>query len=282
VVFEFPWALGPQDGRYTIREQLGEAPAHVLVVRTLGAPERRRLVRRGGRTRALQAPADPPPAPVQTTRAALVDAAPLAGDEVASSWLAGADLAALADDALARLNRVLHAQRIAAADPYVREVALRQALVVRIGFGDGERVAEGRWDRARELPRPVAGTARARSAALRPLPRLAALLAGRDVALACEELVLRVRLDVDAQRLREAALGLGVAFDAALAELEPWRELPGLDDRLTELRERHDEVHGVAGAALQRGLDDAQIAVVGSVLGQIEAALRARAAGART
>jgi hypothetical protein len=279
VVFEFPWALGPQDGRYTIREQLGEAPAHVLVLQTLGAPERRRLPRRRGRARTLQAPPDPPPAPVPTARATLVDTAALAGYEAASRWLADADLAALAGDALARLNRVLHAQRVASADPYARDVALSQALVVRIGFGDGERVADGRWDRARELPHPAASAARAR-AGLRPQERLAALLAGRDVALACEDLALRVRVDLDAGRLREAALGLGVAFDAALAELEPWRDVAGLAGRLAALRDRRDEVRAVAAAALQGGLDDAQIAVVGLALGQLESALRARVAGA--
>jgi len=279
VVFEFPWELGPQDGRYTIREQLGEAPAHVLVLRTLSAPERRRLTRRHGRTRALQAPPDPPPTAVATTRGTLVDTAALGDYAAASRWLADADLAALADDALARLNRVLHAQRVASADPYARDVALQQALVVRIGFGDGERVADGGWDRARELPRPALRAARTRGAALRPQERLAALLAGRDVALACEELALRVRVDIDAGRLREAALGLGVTFDAALAELEPWRDAAGLAGRLAALRDRRDEVQAVAGAALQGGLDDAQIAVVGSALGQIEAALRARVAG---
>jgi hypothetical protein len=280
VQFEFPWALGPVDGRYTIREHLGEAPSHVLVMRVLGAPERRLLARRRGRARAVEAPPDPPPEPVVTTRATLVDTAALDGYEAASSWLAGADLAALADDALARLNRVLHAHRIASADPYGREVALAQALVVRVGFGDGERVAEGRWDRARELPRPApAGAPRARGAALRPQERLAALLAGRDVALACEELTLRVRLDVDAGRLREAALGLRVALEAALAELEPWRDAAGLAGRLAELRGRRDEVGAAADAALQRGLDDEQIAVVTSLLGRIEAALRARVLG---
>jgi hypothetical protein len=88
-----------------------------------------------------------------------------------------------------------------------------------------------------------------------------------------------VRSDIDGGRLREAALGLGVAFEAALAELEPWREVAGLAGRLAALRDRRDEVGAVAGAALQGGLDDAQIAVVRSALGQIEAALRARVAG---
>lgn len=281
VQFEYPWTLGPADGRYTIREQLGETPSHVLVMRTLGAPERRLLARTRGRGRAVEAPPDPPPEPVVTTRATLVDTAALEGYEAASRWLAGADLPTLADEALARLNRVLHAHRIATADPYARAVSLAQALVVRVGFGDGERVAEGRWDRARQLLPPSSGLARAgdRSAALRPQERLAALLAGRDVALACEELTLRVRLDIGAGRLREAALGLRVALDAALSELEPWRDAAGLSGRLAELRERRAPVGAVADVALQRGLDEDQIAVLVSTLGRVEAALRARVIG---
>ncbi|HEX2726869.1 MAG TPA: hypothetical protein VHN20_13710, partial [Beijerinckiaceae bacterium] len=160
VQFEFPWALGPEPGRYTIREQLGEPPAHVLVIAVLGAPQHHLLPRRR-RGRATAAPPDPAPEPVLTSRATLVDTEALAGYEAAAAWLAGADLDALAAAALARLNRVLHAHRIAAADPHAREVVRAQALVVRVGFGNGERVAEGRWDRAREL-------ARAGPAALRP------------------------------------------------------------------------------------------------------------------
>ena len=281
--FEFPWPLGPEPGRYTIREQLGEPPAHVLVIELLGAPQRRMLPRRR-RARATDAPADPVPEAVTTSRATLVDTVALDGYEAASAWLAGADLDALAEEALTRLNRVLHAHRIAAADPYAREVARRQALVVRIGFGNGDHVAEGRWDRARELARPGgAGPMSPRGAgrvhALRPQERLAALLAARDVALACEELTLRVRLDADAERWREAALGLRIAFEAALAELDPWREVSGLPERLAQLRERRADVGAVANAALQGGLDFDQIALVGVVLGRIEAALRARTAG---
>jgi hypothetical protein len=274
VQFEFPWTLGPEPGRYTIREHLGEVPAHVLVLRELGAPQRRLLPRR--RARAADAPPDPAPESVLTSRATLVDTGAMMGYDAATRWLSSADLDALADDALARLNRVLHAHRLASADPYAREVARAQALVVRVGFGDGDRVAEGRWDRARELPRTAAASLRPRAAALRPQERLAALLAGRDAALACEELTLRVRLDLDAGRSREAALGLRIAFEAALAELEPWRDAAGLAARLEELRSRQTEVEATANAALQGGLDDAQINAVASVLGRVEAALRAR------
>ena len=166
--FEFPWALGPEPGRYTIREQLGEPPAHVLVIAVLGAPRAPPAAAAARRARPATRRPSRRPSRSLTSRATLVDTAALDGYEAAAAWLAGADLDALADAALARLNRVLHAHRIAAADPYAREVARAQALVVRVGFGNGERVADGRWDRARELPRARAG------AALRPRDRRAA------------------------------------------------------------------------------------------------------------
>ena len=282
VQFEFPWALGPEPGRYPIRDRLGEAPAHVLVIAELGARERRRMLAVRGRSRSRAVdPPEPEPEPVLTTRVTLIDAAALDGHRAAAAWLADADREALAGAALARLNRVLHAHRVATADPYAREVARAQALVARVGFGSGEQVAEGRWDRALRL-QPGSGGARAlrpRTAALRPQERLAALLTGRDAVLACEDLTLRVRLDADGERWREAALGLRTAFDAALAELDPWREVPGLARRVEELRARREAVHALAGAALQGGLDDEQIELVQTVLGRIEAALRARTAG---
>jgi hypothetical protein len=280
VQFEFPWVLGPEPGRYTIRERLGEAPAHILVLGTLGAAERRRLA---PRRRPRDAPPAPEAEPVPVSRATLVDTAALPGSEAAERRLRDADLEALAQAGLARLNRVLHAHRVAVADPYVREVGRAQALVVRVGYGDGERVSEGRWASARELPAVERGArgARGRSAALRPQERLAALLAGRDAALACEELTLRARSDVDAGRLREAALQLRIAVDAALAELEPWRDQADLAERLAQLRVRRGEVAAAADAALRSGLDDEHIATVHAVLARVEAALRARTAAVR-
>lgn len=275
VQFEFAWPLGPDPGRYSIREHLGEGIRWVLVLRVLGAPERRLLRRRRG---SRDAAPGPPPAPVVTSRATLIDTVAMDGREAAEAWLRSADLEALASDAVARLNRVLHAQRVATADPALREVALARALVVRIGYGDGEHVADGRWEHASELTRG-AGPGPLRRVSLRPQERLAAVLGGRDPVLACEELALRTRSDVDAGRWREAALQLGVTLDAALAELEPWREQAALGTRLDELAGRRDEVRAAAATALQGGLEEGQIDVVGFVLGRVEAALRARTAG---
>ncbi len=109
-----------------------------------------------------------------------------------------------------------------------------------------------------------------------PQERLAALLGGREVALACEELALRARGDLEHGRPREAALQLSVALDAALAELEGWREQLG--DRLDELAGLRSAVAAAAQAALAGGLDDDTVAAVDAALGRLEAALRARTA----
>jgi hypothetical protein len=181
---------------------------------------------------------------------------------------------------LAVLNRVLHAHRVAAADPHVNPVSRRQALVARVGFGSGEEVAHGRWTRARELI--TAERRQRRVTALTPGARLAAVLAGRDRALVSEELALRARLDLDHGRDREAALQVLVALDAALAELQADPGTGELAGRLDELRAQRDPIARAAQAALGGSLAEDERASVAFALERIEAALRARAAAAPT
>lgn len=176
---------------------------------------------------------------------------------------------------LAVLNRALHAFRLVIADPYLYPVGRHQALVARIGYGAGEQVAEGRWSEARELAAPERRQRRAKL--LHPQARLAALLGGRDQALACEELALRARLDLDHGRDREAALQVLVALDAAIAELSVDRWASVLDERLDELRELRDPVAVAGQAALEGPLDAPELEDVFVALERIEAALRARA-----
>jgi hypothetical protein len=237
----------------------------VLVTTTLGAPQRRLL---GNRPR----PAGTEPAPVPTARATLVAAKQFDSGADAASWLKNATEDDV-DEAIAVLNRVLHLHRTAAADAFVREVARGQALIARVGYGEGEEVAHGRWTEATTFPTPREARTR-RAAALRPQERLAALLGGRDAPLAAEELALRARQDLDAGRRREAALQLRIALEAALAELEPWRDQ--LSERLAELRDERAAVGDAANAALQGGIDDDTAAAVQRVLDRLEAALRAR------
>ncbi len=160
--FEFPWALGPDDGRYVVRAPGRGEIEHVLVLATLGAPERRLLARR----RPREAEPEPAPAAVPTARATVIATEPFADTAAAEAWLGlqreDRDETELLG-ALDVLNTLLHAQRVASADALVREVALPQALVARLGYGRGEEVAEGRWSAAFELP----AEARRRSAAAR-------------------------------------------------------------------------------------------------------------------
>jgi hypothetical protein len=183
---------------------------NVLVLRTLGAPERRLL----GRNKPRPA-RDAEPEPVPTTRASVVRSAPFPSDSEAAAWLSGTDLDEEVAAAVVVLNRALHAHRVSVADPYVAEVSSEHALVVRVGYGSGEDVADGRFREAQELPR--GRTRRAKRSMEAPEERFAALLGGRDEALPAEELVLRARADLNAGRLAEAALQARVAIEALLA-----------------------------------------------------------------
>jgi len=241
-----------------------------------GAPVAKTGRRRRGRRGAQAAVEQPPPTPVPTTRATLIAARPFDDEDEAVRWLERVDRDDEVAAALTALNGLLHLHRTATADPAVRPVTRRQALVARVGVGAGDQVAEGRWARALELSAPA--RPERRSAALRPEERLAALLSGRDAALACEELALRARTDVAAGRHREAALQLRIALAAALGELAPWAPRGDLQTRLAELRDLQPAVETAAAAALEGGLDDEATGDVERVLGRLEAALRARSA----
>jgi hypothetical protein len=278
VQVELPWPLGPPDGRYLVRAEEtvpthpAGPPTHVLVFATLGAPERRRL---SGRRRERDATPEPEPTAVTTGRATVIDVgAPLAASQ-ARTWLAAAGEEEF-ETGLAVLNRALHSFRVITADPHLHAVGRPHALVARIGFGAGEEVAEGRWTAAKELSLPAGRQKRARI--LAPQARLAARLGAREATLACEELTLRARADVDQGRPREAALQLLVALDAALAELGADSQAGELADRLAELRGQREPVAAAAQAALSGPLSTENETAVQFALGRVEAALRARAA----
>jgi hypothetical protein len=211
---------------------------------------------------------------VTTGRATIIDVGEPLTPEDARAWLAAAGEDEL-EDGLRELNRALHVFRVVTADPHLRPVRRGQALVARIGYGAGDEVADGRWSEAREL---VAAMRRQRrSAALHPQALLAGVLTGQERVLACQELTLRARLDLDEGRPREAALQLLVALDAALAELPTDARAANLTRRIEDLRGRRDATARAAQAALAGPLDATELESVTATLGRIEAALRARA-----
>jgi hypothetical protein len=234
----------------------------VLVLSTLGAPERRRL--RGRRGRPVgEAGAEPVP----TSRATVVRPEPFGSREEAADWLA-----ALKGDeegcevelngALRTLNRALRARRAATADPWLSEVSAERALVARIGYGRGEAVAEGRFGEALELPR--AGARWVKRSMEAPEERFAALLGAREKALVGEELVLRARADLAAGRPREAALQARVALEALIAELPDGEAL----------HEWRGPVGEAANASLQGELAEEAAEGVERAVAAMEAAVR--------
>ncbi len=201
--------------------------------------------------------------------------ASLASAEQARAWLREAGEQQLSAG-LSVVNQALHAYRLVTADPHVHAVGRTQALVARIGYGEGEQVADGLWTDAREL----AGTPvrrRRRAVVLAPQAGLAAVLGGRRRSLVCEELALRARLDLDHDRPRQAALQLLIALDAALAELPGDPTAAALGERLNELRAQGEAVARAHDRALADALCDADHEAIAFTLARLEAALRARA-----
>jgi hypothetical protein len=242
----------------------------VLVLLTLGAPERRLL--RGRRGREVD---KAEPAAVPTSRATVVRPLPFDSEERASAWLSSVRKEEEARDAelgeaIAVVNRAVHAHRLAAADPTLTELSLERALVARIGFGDGTRVAEGRFQSAWEVPRQGAKTKRSMEA---PEERFAAILAGREPALPAEVLVLRARADLDAGRLREAALQARVALESLLSGMPPGFRGRG------ELEEERQTVGRAANAALAGAPDEHLASALAAAVERMELALKRRRLG---
>ncbi len=225
VQLEMAGALGLPEGRYRSAEAGGE---RVLIVQQLGAPRPSRRARR--RPRAVD-PGDPDEVPV--TRLTVAGAERFGDRDEAEAWLEGAagsaeTRAAEVRAATGTVNRALSALRAAARDPLVQEVGATRALAVRIGYGSGEELADGRWSEARELPPPK----RTRLDDVDPQAGVAAVLAGRERVHPAETLLQRARLDLAQGRRDEARFGLEAAARAA----------DGVAGAPEDLRRRIDEL----------------------------------------
>lgn len=282
VQFELAGTLPLADGRYLAGPGTAEGEEEwVLVVNTTGAPAAEgRPRRRRGRS----AEADPAPPPLRLTRVTAIRAsAPLANPAEAARWLdetcaEGAVAEALAAEAIAPLNRALHAHAVAAADPYGRELVPAQAERVLVGYGSGEETADGRFSDARAVDLSPRSSSRrhSRQEELQPQERVAGVLRGRERLDACETLLLRARADLDAGRDREAALQLGVGLEALLAELDGALEDSGHERDMAQLRERQAEAEAAAKAAVDGDLTGDQSAQVEELLQTCERVLRRR------
>ena len=146
------------------------------------------------------------------------------------------------------------------------EVSRDRALVVRLGYGSGDEVADGRYGEAIELPR---GGRRVKRSMEAPEERFAALLGGREEIHPAEELVLRARADLNAGRPAEAALQCRVAIEALLAS-------GGAD----ELSSHREVVAAAANAALGGTMPGEHAAELEDAVAAMERVLKRRRLGA--
>lgn len=225
VQLDFPGLLGLPEGRYMARE--GEAE-RVLIVQSAGAPAP------PGRLRRRARPVDPgAPEQVPVSRATVTGAEPFADATAAGGWLeeVAGDPRRRSDQvrsAVLLVNRALAALRAEARDPLVQDVGATRAVAIRVGYGDGEELAEGRWTEARELPPPRRG----RLDDIDPQTRVAAVLSGRDRVHPAETLLERARLDAQQGRRVEARLGLRAAREALDEDAGPDAE--GIRKRIAD------------------------------------------------
>jgi hypothetical protein len=267
------------DGRYLARDP-GSGEESVLVLQRIGAP----LAGGRRRRRPRKAEAESVPKPLVLTRATAIRAfAPFEDEEAAARWLDEACEAedtvdVLVEEGLGLLNRALHAQALASANPHSRrELAAEGAERVLVGYGSGEETAAGKYSEARQVdPGPSASRRRRREEELRPQERVAAMLGGREAADACETLLLRTRADLDAGRDREAALQLRVGLEALLAELKDALADPGHEKDMGALGERKAKAGEAANAALGGDLTSEQREDVKELLEICERILRRR------
>ncbi len=151
------------------------------------------------------------------------------------------------------------------------------AIATRIGYGEGEEVASGRYTLAHRVEAAARGSRRQRrEETLRPQERVAAVLGRRERIDACEVLILRARSDLDGERLREAALQLRVGLEALLVELDGAMVDPGHEEDMTVLKARRVEAGEAANAALSGDLEPETAAAVTELVEISERVLRRR------
>jgi hypothetical protein len=248
----------------------------VIALRTVGAELKRSGAgRRAGRRRPTQAAPGDETEPVAVTRVTVIRGNPFDDLAAAREWLAGCGDAETAHDevaeALKLLNRAIHAHRVSAADPYVTDLSLTGARQVRLGYGGGDELVEGRWRDAYVVPPQAARTRRRRM--LEPEEQLARILSGRRPAHASEDLLLRARLDLDQGRGRAAALQANLARAALENELGA---AGGAGASRDAVRAHGELLERLASAALERELADDEIRQLEEALLELERVARRR------
>jgi hypothetical protein len=274
---ELPGELGLDEGRYLVRAEADGEPEAVLVVTTIGAPPRQT---RFAARRSRPEKAGEGPEPLTATRLTIVDSRRPLEEAAAVEWLDAIRrdpdaLEAFVANGVAVLNRAIHAQRAASMDPYLSDVAPERASVLRVGYGSGQEVADGRWREALKIPRAPGRRRSRRAAALKPQERVASVLGGREQVAPFETMLLRARLDLDQGRVREAALQLRAGLEALLSDIPVGVGGDELRD-LEELDDRREAIEAAAAEAAAGSLSEPSTEQLGETLAICERVIRRR------
>lgn len=207
---------------------------------------------------------------------------PLAGETAGNAWLDRLGeqefTDELLDDTLFTLDRVRAADAAASGLPFGTPTTIGQILAARVGYGDGDQVASGRFIEAFDIDARggTGGVKRERLARTRPTARTAAILGRREHASACELLIPRIRLDLNTGNPAAAALAIGPAVEATVAELEFAVEDEGHEADLDQLEGLLPELTRISGLAASGNLDPADLPSIEQGLAIAERVIRRR------
>lgn len=207
---------------------------------------------------------------------------PFSDENEADGWLRTMDESRITgevlDDAIATLDRVRAADAASSGIPFGTPTEIASILAARIGYGDGDQVASGRFLAAVEIDARGGTGEKKREKLARngPLARTAAVLGGREPATACEVAIPRIRFDLANGNSAAARLAIAGAVGATISELEFAVEDEGHDQDLDRLEELVPGLQGVSGRAAEGTVQDGDLVLLEEALKVAERVIRRR------
>lgn len=205
---------------------------------------------------------------------------PLESEAAGDGWLDRFDDSDLTgdqlDEAVATLDRVRAADAAASGVPVGAPTRLDQVLAGRIGYGEGDQVASGRFLDAVDVDArgDTENKRRERAARTGATARTAAILGGRDTAGACEVLIPRIRFDFDSGNQEAALAMIAPAIEATIAELEFALEDEDHERDLDQLEEMLPGLGGILERTLGDQTEEADLEKAEQALNVAERVLR--------